>query len=100
MLYLALAVVGTVWPLMAYLPWMQESGAGLAGLIEAWRANGAVAGLYRDMLIAAAAVTVWILAETHARRDHWVLVCIPVIWLVGLSAGLPLYLFLRARPVA
>ena len=99
MLYLGLAITGTLWPLMAYLPWIQESGTGIAGLIDAWRANGATRGLYRDMLVAATAASLWIAAETYARRDHWVLVCIPVIWLIGLSAGLPLFLFLRSRPV-
>ena len=39
MLYLALAVWGTVHPMMHMLGWMSETGAGVTGLFAAWMAN-------------------------------------------------------------
>ena len=48
--------------------------------------------------IAAIALTVWVLAETISRRDWLGLVAIPATFLIGVSFGLPLYLFLRSRP--
>jgi uncharacterized protein DUF2834 len=99
MIYLGFAVLGTLLPMMAYLPWMQETGAGPLALIAAWKANGATTGLYYDLLISAFALNTWIVAETYIRKDYWVLICIPVIYLIGVSAALPLFLFLRTRPV-
>lgn len=98
-IYLALAVAGTVLPMWHYLPWMQETGAGLSDLIAAWKVSGATTGLYWDLLIAALALNVWILGETYVRKDWWVLVCIPATWAIGVSCALPLFLFLRTRPV-
>ena len=48
--------------------------------------------------IAAIALTVWVLAETISRRAWVGLVAIPATFCVGVSCGLPLYLFLRPRP--
>ncbi len=81
---------------MAYfLQWFGENGFDLAGMIDAWHANAASSGLVWDLTIAAVALTVWIIAEV-ARRRHWVgLIAIPATFCIGVSCGLPLYLFLR-----
>ena len=100
MIYLALACLGTIVPMLAYFPWMQENSAGVGELIAAWKANGATTGLYYDLLISALALNVWIIAETYIRKDYWVLLCVPAIYLIGVSCALPLFLFLRTRPVA
>ncbi|MCB1367676.1 MAG: DUF2834 domain-containing protein [Rhodobacteraceae bacterium] len=99
MIYLALAIIGAIVPMMFFVPWALEGEASLAALIAAWKANAATTGLYYDMLIAALALNVWVLAETYVRRDWWVLICLPATYLIGLSCGLPLFLFLRSRPV-
>jgi len=99
MLYLALAVWGAVHPMMHMLGWLSETGLGLSGLFAAWMANGAVAGLAWDLIIAAVALTLWILAEVWVRRNWSSLIAIPATFLIGVSCGLPLYLFLRTRPV-
>lgn len=98
-LYLGLAIIGTIVPMMFYLPWMQATGAGLADLIAIWKSNPASSGLYYDLLISALALNLWILAETYIRKDYWVLICIPLTYLIGVSCALPLFLFLRARKV-
>ena len=97
--YLFLTVIGTIVPLAFYLPWMHQTGAGFSALIAAWKVNGATSGLFYDLLISAIALNIWIVAETYIRRDYWVLICIPAIYLIGVSCALPLFLFLRARPV-
>jgi hypothetical protein len=78
---------------------LRETGTGLAGLIDAWFVNAATTGLAWDLIIAAVALTVWIIAETAARRNWEALAAIPATIMIGLSCGLPLYLFLRSRPV-
>lgn len=99
MIYLALAIWGTVHPMMNFIPYLQENGFDLAALFAAWKANGAVAGLYWDLVIAASALTVWILAEVSVRRNWLALIAIPATFGIGVSCGLPLYLFLRTRPI-
>ena len=49
--------------------------------------------------IAALTLTLWVLAETWVRRNWLALVAIPATFCIGVSCGLPLYLFLRTRPV-
>jgi len=100
LIYLAFAIVGTLVPLRYFMAWFADNPLSLAGLIAAWKTNAATTGLYWDMVITAIALTVWILAEVYVRRDYWVaLICIPVIFAIGVSSAFPLYLFLRARPI-
>jgi len=87
-------------PMVFYVPWVQENGFDLDALFAAWQGNLAATGLYWDLVIASIALSVWILAETYVRKDYWVLICIPLIGLIGLSCALPLFLFLRTRPIA
>ena len=97
--YLALAVWGAVHPMTWFIRWFSENGVSLTGMIEAWHANAATSGLVWDLTIAAIALTLWILAEVAVRRNLLALLAIPATFLIGVSCGLPLYLFLRTRPV-
>lgn len=99
-LYLLLAIWGAVHPMVFLLPWMQQNGVDPQALLAAWRANAATSGLMMDLLIAAIALTLWILAEVAVRRNWLALIAIPVTFVIGLSCGLPLYLFLRTRPIS
>lgn len=98
-LYLLLAIWGAVHPMMFSVPWMQQNGFDVFKLVEAWQVNLATSGLMMDLLIAAIALTLWILAEVAVRRNWLALVAIPATFLIGVSCGLPLYLFLRTRTV-
>lgn len=97
MAYLALAVWGAVHPLTLMFGWMASEGQGVSGLFAAWMVNGAVAGLAWDLMISAIALILWILAEVYVRRNWSSLLAIPATLLIGVSCGLPLYLFLRTR---
>ncbi|MGJ8584254.1 MAG: DUF2834 domain-containing protein [Marinosulfonomonas sp.] len=99
MAYLALALVGAVMPMRYFISWFNEFGYSLSGMVEAWHANDATSGLTWDLTIAAIALTVWIIAETRVRRNWSALWAIPATFCIGVSCGLPLYLFLRTRPV-
>lgn len=99
LLYLGLAIWGAVHPMMYFVAWFQANGADFAGLLDLWTANDAVTGLGLDLMIAAIALILWILAEVAVRRNWSALIAIPATCLIGVSCGLPLYLFLRTRPV-
>ena len=82
-----------------FVSYMRETGTGLSGLIDAWYVNASTTGLVWDLTIAAIALTVWIVAEVATRRNWIGLIAIPATFGIGVSCGLPLYLFLRTRPV-
>jgi hypothetical protein len=96
-LYLALAVWGAIHPMYWFVTYMRETGTGLGGLIDAWYVNASTTGLTWDLTIAAIALTVWVLAETISRKAWLGLMAIPATFCIGVSCGLPVYLFLRGR---
>ncbi len=98
-LYLALAIWGALHPMALVLGWFWQHGFDLSGLVAAWHVNAATSALVWDLTIAALALTLWVLAEVAVRRNWEALLAIPATVLIGLSCGLPLYLFLRSRPI-
>ncbi|MBA84520.1 DUF2834 domain-containing protein [Thalassobius sp. S69A] len=97
--YLALALAGAAVPMWHLVPWIVRNGLSVDGLIAAWTQNAAATGLFWDLVISAVALSVWILAEVSIRRNWRALWAIPATFLIGVSCGLPLYLFLRSRPI-
>ena len=98
MIYLGLAVIGAIIPMSYFIGWFNENGYSLTAMMQAWHVNQATSGLVYDLTIAAVALTVWIIAEVIVRRDYWVApVSILATFCIGVSCGLPLYLFLRTR---
>lgn len=96
-LFLALAVWGAVHPMYWFVSWFMANGWSLMAMVDAWHANAATSGLVWDLTIAALALTLWVLAET-LRNRHWRgLWAIPATFCIGVSCGLPLYLFLRHK---
>ena len=97
-LFLALAVWGAIHPMYYFLQWFQAEGFSLSLMVDAWHANAASSGLVWDLTIAAVALTFWIIFEV-VQRKMWIgLIAIPATFCIGVSCGLPLYLFLRLRP--
>lgn len=98
-IWLALAIWGAIHPMYWFITWFTENGWSLSAMVDAWHVNAATSGLVWDLTIAAITLTVWIIAEVAVRRNWLALVAIPATFCIGVSCGLPLYLFLRARPV-
>lgn len=98
LIYLGLAIWGAVHPMAHLLVWFGGNGIDLPALIAAWHANAASSALVWDLTISAIALTVFVLAEVTARRNWVGLLAIPATFGIGVSCGLPLYLFLRSRP--
>ena len=99
MIYLALAIWGAIHPMYYFMQWFRANGFDLMGMVDAWHVNAASSGLVWDLTIAFIALTVWIIAEVAVRRNWIALIAIPATICIGVSCGLPLYLFLRTRPV-
>ena len=94
----ALAVWGAIHPMLWFVSYMSATGTGLSGLIAAWYVNASTTGLTWDLTISALTLTFWVLAECLPRRDWLGLLAIAAAFGIGVSCGLPLYLFLRSRP--
>ena len=95
-IYAGLAVLGAVLPLGFIVRWLAENNWALWNLPAAWTATHAAAGASADLGISAVALTVWIVAECAARKQRRGLWAVPATFLIGVSCGLPLYLFLRS----
>lgn len=99
LIYLGLAIIGAIVPMYHFIRWFNEFGYSLSAMATAWHANAATSGLVWDLTIAAVALSIFIIVETYVRREYWMLIAIPATFCVGVSFGLPLYLFLRSKPV-
>jgi len=64
-------------------------------MVDAWHINDASSGLVWDLTIAALTLTIWVIVETFQTGQLIRLIAIPATFCVGVSCGLPLYLFLR-----
>ena len=97
LIYLALAIWGSIHPMYWFVTYLRATGTGFSGMIDAWYVNASTTGLVWDLTISAIALSIWVIAETM-RRKTWInLICIPAIFGIGVSCALPLYLFLRGR---
>lgn len=99
LVWLALALWGAIHPMIWFLRHMRDTGTGLSGMIDAWYVNPSTTGLTWDLIISAVVLTIWIVSEVAVRRNWLALICIPATFGIGVSCGLPLYLFLRSRAV-
>jgi hypothetical protein len=99
LIYLGLAIWGAIHPMYHFVTWFSENGVDMMAMVDAWHANAASSGLVWDLTISAIALTVFVVAEVAVRRNWVALLAIPATFCIGVSCGLPLYLFLRSRPI-
>ncbi len=93
--YLLLCVLGTVLPYSQLVPFVREHGLDLRLVVEQLFANriGAFFGL--DVVVSALVVfvMVWVEGRRAEMRHLWAPVAATLV--VGVSLGLPLFLYLR-----
>ena len=95
--YLLLAVWGTIHPMYYFIQWFQTNSWDIMAMVDAWHVNTATSGLVWDLTIAAVSLTIWILVEAIKNRNWLSLLAIPATFCIGVSCGLPLYLYQRSR---
>jgi hypothetical protein len=98
--YLSLAVVGAVLPYSQFVPWLVDHGLNLRLLISELFSTR-IGGFFGLDVLVSAAVLLGFIRRESALRD------VPLRWLpvvatclIGVSCGLPLFLFLRERRLA
>ncbi|MGY6534067.1 MAG: DUF2834 domain-containing protein [Pararhodobacter sp.] len=100
LLWLALAIWGTVHPMYWFITWFVQNEWSIMAMVDAWHANAATSGLVWDLTVAAVTLTIWVVVESIRMRNWKGLLAIPATYCIGVSCGLPLYLFLRSAPSA
>lgn len=96
-LYAALCVPGALLPWWQFLPWLSEHGADLPLFFGHLFANGVSGAFGLDLIVTALVICCLIVVEGRrvGVRHLWV----PVLatFLIAVSLGLPLFLYLRER---
>lgn len=96
--YLVLCVLGLVLPAAAIVPWVAANGLAPRLFADALFANRVSAFFALDVVVSAIVVIVLVLGEGRRRGVGHLWAPIAGTLLVGVSFGLPLYLWLRSRP--
>lgn len=97
--FLVLTLLALIFPVRRYVLWFSENGLDFDLLIREVTVNDPATGLVGAILIASAATIILIIGEAFLRRDWLSLLCIPVTLVFGVGVGLPLYLWMRLRPL-
>ena len=97
--YLLLALAGAILPWQANLEFLQTHPGGfdLLAFIQDATINPAARSLSRDLLIAASAFTIWILAEAKRLQVRGWWICLLACVSISFACGGPLFLYLRER---
>jgi hypothetical protein len=98
--YLSLALVGAVLPYSQFLPWLAEHGPNLPLLLTELFSTRAGAFFGLDVLVSAVVLIAFIRREGARRKMSMLWLPVAATCLVGVSCGLPLFLYLRERQPA
>lgn len=96
-IYLLLCVVGLAAPYGAFLPWLAEHGPDGRLFVQQMFANRVSAFFVLDVVVSAVVLLRFAALESHRLRLHnrWIVLLATLV--VGVSLGLPLFLYLRER---
>ena len=95
--YAALCVVGAIVPYAVFLPFVSEHGLDMGLILRELFANRVSASFAADVVLSSAAFWAFVAIEGRraAVRRLWMPVAANIV--VGLSLGLPLFLYMRER---
>jgi len=94
-LYLVLCLLGVIIPYASFVPWIVENGLNVSLLINQVASSPVASFGWLDVVISAVALFVLIYNDFQKIKvRYWWLTIIGTLT-VGVSLGLPLYLYLR-----
>ncbi|MCF2907215.1 DUF2834 domain-containing protein [Pseudoalteromonas sp. DL2-H2.2] len=95
--YLVLAVLGILLPYGAFVPWVATNGLDIGLFFGEAAANPISVFAWLDVLVAAIALLGFILVDGERHKVKHRYFAVLGTLLVGVSFGLPLYLYLKER---
>jgi hypothetical protein len=93
--YLIVAILGLIVPYSQFVPWVMTHGLHASLFFHEMFANRIAGFFVFDVLISAIAVIVFVLNEGPKSKLRYTWLPIVATLLVGVSLGLPLFLYLR-----
>lgn len=99
-LYLLLCVLGAVLPCSQLFPFLAEHGFDLPLMIDQLFANRISAFFGLDVIVSSVVFWVFVLTEGRRRRMKHLWIYLVCNLAVGVSLGLPLFLYMRERRIA
>ena len=93
--YLLLAVIGAIVPYALFVPWLLDNGVNIARFIQDLFANNIAAFFAVDVIISAVVLLVFIYVEGRRLGMTRLWAAVVGTLLVGVSFGLPLFLYMR-----
>ena len=92
-IYLGLAIIGLVLPYSQFIPFLMEHGFDIALLLSQITSSRIAAFGWLDVAISAIVLVLMILDDREKMRNWW----FPLVatFTVGVSCGLPLYMYLK-----
>lgn len=97
LIYIVLCVVGAVVPMVFFVPWFAENGVMLVPFVKALFVNGPAGGFTADLLISSLVFWIWMWDDSRKHGVGFIGLPIVANLCVGLSLGLPLYLWMREK---
>ena len=92
--YLALFIIGSIVPYLAFVPWVMDHGLDISRLVEELFSNRISAFFGLDVIVST--IVLWVFITWEGKRVG-VTLWPPIVasLLIGVSSALPLFLFLR-----
>ena len=94
-IYLVLFLLGIIIPYASFIPWVMENGLNVPLLLNQIASSPVASFGWLDVIVSAGALFIFVYSDTRKRKvQYWWLTIIGTLT-VGVSLGLPLYLYLR-----
>lgn len=95
--YLALCVVGVVVPYGFFLPWLLDNGLDVSLFVSELVSTRVGAFFGADVVVSAVALIGFVVTDGRRAGVKWLWAPVVGTLCVGVSLGLPLFLYLRER---
>ena len=95
MLYALLGLLGLALPYSQFVPWVAANGLNMTLFLEQLRANPISRFFGWDVIVSACVLFVFMRIEGRREPVRYAWLAVVGTMLVGVSFGLPLYLYLR-----
>lgn len=95
--YLALAILGIILPYYHYWQFVQTYGNDLARFFSDVLVNDSSRFILMDMVVTAIAFFVFVALDSKKRKVKYAWIAVAGVFMVGVSFGFPLYMYLRDK---
>lgn len=96
-LYLILALLGAIGPYFFFIQYFSIEGLDLSAFISAFFENGAVAGIFVDVVLASLAFWVIMYRRQREGKGPNPIPFMLINLLIGLACAVPAYMYVRER---